>query len=48
MGTVLGARAMDPIASRAYEWVSRNRHRLPGGTPECRLGDDNEASDLRV
>jgi predicted DCC family thiol-disulfide oxidoreductase YuxK len=41
-GTVLSARAIDPIASRAYEWVSRNRHRLPGGTPECRPGDDNE------
>ncbi len=39
MGTVLGARAVEPAASRAYDWVARNRHRLPGGSPECRLED---------
>ena len=25
------------LASIAYELISRNRHRLPGGTPTCRL-----------
>lgn len=23
------------IAAAGYRWVARNRHRLPGGTPEC-------------
>jgi predicted DCC family thiol-disulfide oxidoreductase YuxK len=26
-----------PVAGVVYRWVSRNRHRLPGGTPACSL-----------
>lgn len=22
-----------------YKWVAANRHRMPGGTPSCRMGD---------
>ena len=25
------------IAELVYAWVAKNRHRLPGGTPECSL-----------
>jgi predicted DCC family thiol-disulfide oxidoreductase YuxK len=28
------------LAWPAYDWVSRNRHRLPGGTPMCALPRD--------
>jgi predicted DCC family thiol-disulfide oxidoreductase YuxK len=48
LGTVLNARAVAPAASRAYAWVARNRHRLPGGAPECRPDGPNQPSDLRV
>lgn len=27
----------EPVARAFYGWVSRNRHRLPGGTPSCAL-----------
>ncbi|HYI60267.1 MAG TPA: DCC1-like thiol-disulfide oxidoreductase family protein [Acidimicrobiales bacterium] len=27
-----------PVARPAYAWVARNRHRLPGATPACRIG----------
>ncbi|MEX2457655.1 MAG: DCC1-like thiol-disulfide oxidoreductase family protein [Actinomycetota bacterium] len=37
LGSALEARSVSPIASRLYDWVARNRHRLPGGTPECGL-----------
>jgi predicted DCC family thiol-disulfide oxidoreductase YuxK len=35
------------LAERAYRWVARNRHSLPGGTPACALGraeDDRRRS----
>jgi predicted DCC family thiol-disulfide oxidoreductase YuxK len=25
------------VAAVVYRWVSKNRHRLPGGTPACRV-----------
>lgn len=25
------------VAELVYAWVAKNRHRLPGGTPECSL-----------
>lgn len=34
---VLAAPGMRTLAGIAYRWVARNRHRLPGGTPACRL-----------
>jgi predicted DCC family thiol-disulfide oxidoreductase YuxK len=37
LGAALGSPTLDAPGRWVYEWVSRNRHRLPGGTPECRL-----------
>ena len=25
------------VASAAYKWIAKNRHRLPGGTPACSM-----------
>ena len=36
-GALLGSGAGLRLASPVYRWVARNRHRLPGGTPACRL-----------
>ena len=35
--TVLAAPGLRTLAGVAYRWIARNRHRLPGGTPACRL-----------
>ncbi|HZN73054.1 MAG TPA: DCC1-like thiol-disulfide oxidoreductase family protein [Micromonosporaceae bacterium] len=37
VGRLLGLRPVLAMAWPAYRWVSRNRHRLPGGTPACSL-----------
>jgi predicted DCC family thiol-disulfide oxidoreductase YuxK len=37
VGRVLGWRPVLVFAWPVYEWVSRNRHRMPGGTPACSL-----------
>ena len=34
-GRVLGLRPVLVLAWPVYRWVSRNRHRLPGGTAAC-------------
>lgn len=34
---VLAAPGVRTLAGVAYRWVARNRHRLPGGAPACRL-----------
>lgn len=36
-GRVLGTRGALRLAAPVYDWVARSRHRLPGGTPQCRL-----------
>jgi predicted DCC family thiol-disulfide oxidoreductase YuxK len=36
VGAVLGSDALGPLAGGIYAWIARNRHRLPGGAPECR------------
>jgi predicted DCC family thiol-disulfide oxidoreductase YuxK len=36
-GRIVISKAMNGISSRAYDWVAKNRHRLPGGTPACKL-----------
>ncbi|MFT4262640.1 MAG: DCC1-like thiol-disulfide oxidoreductase family protein [Nocardioides sp.] len=36
-GHALLARPVVPLARRVYAWVSDNRQRLPGGTPQCAL-----------
>ena len=35
IGWLLGLRPVRVLAWPVYRWVSRNRHRLPGGTPAC-------------
>jgi predicted DCC family thiol-disulfide oxidoreductase YuxK len=37
LGWLLGRRAVLWLAWPAYRWVSRNRHRMPGGTATCSL-----------
>jgi predicted DCC family thiol-disulfide oxidoreductase YuxK len=38
-GRLVGSRAGLLLAEPAYRWVARNRHRLPGGTPACKMPD---------
>jgi predicted DCC family thiol-disulfide oxidoreductase YuxK len=37
LGWLLGRRPVLALAWPAYRWVSRNRHRMPGGTATCAL-----------
>ena len=37
IGWVLGAAPVRWLAWPVYRWVSRNRHRMPGGTAACSL-----------
>ena len=37
LGYLLGLRPVLWVAWPAYRWISRNRHRLPGGTAACSL-----------
>ncbi len=39
-GALLLAPGVHAVAGAAYRWVSRNRHRLPGGTPACARDQD--------
>ncbi len=34
-GALLLAPGVRTVAGAVYRWVSRNRHRLPGGSPAC-------------
>ena len=38
-GVVLCLRPVQLVARPAYEVIARNRHRLPGGTPACKMPD---------
>jgi predicted DCC family thiol-disulfide oxidoreductase YuxK len=37
VGALLALRPVAALAWPVYRWVSRNRHRLPGGTAACAL-----------
>lgn len=37
LGTVLDLPVLRGLTRVGYRWVSRNRYRLPGGTPACSL-----------
>lgn len=37
LGSVIDAPPVRPFAAVGYQLVARFRHRLPGGTPACRL-----------
>lgn len=39
IGSVLDAPAMRGPAQIVYQWVARNRHRLPGATAACAVTD---------
>ncbi|WP_197679835.1 thiol-disulfide oxidoreductase DCC family protein [Microlunatus soli] len=45
VGRLIASRPIRPIARRVYQWVSRNRRRLPGGTPACALPPPQPDSD---
>lgn len=38
LGTLLTLPLVDAAANRVYAWVARHRHRMPGGTSQCRVG----------
>ena len=44
LGGILLTPGVSWVAGRAYAWVARNRHRLPGGTAECSLPSDERTS----
>lgn len=37
LGRVMTSRPVNPLAARAYRWISTHRHLLPGGTAACEL-----------
>ncbi|MFG3052904.1 thiol-disulfide oxidoreductase DCC family protein [Kitasatospora sp. NPDC048239] len=37
LGGALALAPVRPLAGAVYRWVSKNRHRMPGGTPACAL-----------
>ena len=39
-GRVILLPVVSPLAAATYRLVARNRHRLPGGTPACAIGQD--------
>jgi len=48
-GSALGWRPVTALAWPVYRWISRNRHRLPGGTPVCSLpADQRRAAGITV
>ena len=36
-GYLLRIPGINHLAKRVYYWIAKNRHRLPGGTPECSM-----------
>jgi len=39
VGRVIASRLMSWPATRVYAFVARNRHRMPGATPACRIDE---------
>lgn len=37
--------AISPLAAAGYRLIARNRHRLPGGTPACRVSPGYRSSE---
>jgi predicted DCC family thiol-disulfide oxidoreductase YuxK len=44
LGWLLLRRPVTLVAWPVYRWVSRNRHRLPGGTPACALPEGGRSA----
>jgi predicted DCC family thiol-disulfide oxidoreductase YuxK len=45
VGRVMLVPGVRHIAGAVYRWVSKNRHRMPGGTPQCSLPAAERVSD---
>jgi predicted DCC family thiol-disulfide oxidoreductase YuxK len=39
-GWIMQVPVISSAAFLVYEWVSKNRHKLPGGTPACQIPTD--------
>ena len=37
LGAAMVMPGIDPISAKVYDWVAANRHKLPGGTPACKM-----------
>jgi predicted DCC family thiol-disulfide oxidoreductase YuxK len=37
LGLILKLPLIKPLARNVYYWIAKNRHRLPGGKPECKM-----------
>ncbi|MFF2077336.1 thiol-disulfide oxidoreductase DCC family protein [Kitasatospora sp. NPDC058162] len=46
LGALLTLAPMRPVAGVVYRWVSRNRHRMPGGTAACALPNRKPAQSV--
>lgn len=41
-GVLIKLPVVTSLAYLIYEWVSKNRHRLPGGTPACQIKNEGK------
>jgi predicted DCC family thiol-disulfide oxidoreductase YuxK len=39
LGRSIKSRLLSPIAAWVYAFVAKNRHRMPGGTKQCKIED---------
>lgn len=37
LGVILKLPVISSLAKNVYYWIAKNRHRLPGGKPECKM-----------
>jgi predicted DCC family thiol-disulfide oxidoreductase YuxK len=37
LGALMVTPGIDPISAKVYAWIAANRHKLPGGTPACKM-----------
>ena len=40
LGRLIKSRLLSPIAAWVYAFVAKNRHRMPGGTKQCKIEDN--------
>lgn len=43
LGRILLVPGVRHLGSFVYRWVSKNRHRMPGGTPQCSMTPEQRA-----
>jgi predicted DCC family thiol-disulfide oxidoreductase YuxK len=44
LGGLILTPVFDPIAAQVYRLIARNRYRLPGGSPACRVPAPNDSA----